>query len=139
MKQFAQMPEQDLPEAPQPLLVTSSLNSYLPTSHRPIPAPEPDPEPNPAPDSVWPWALSGIAFDDWNVLLCALQERLERCAGNNPFGHSDGTPFGQHEPLETIVLRCARDMKLLCSLKIFSGNSDLHQSGGGEGNCYHLC
>ena len=139
MKQFAQMPKQDLPEASQPLLNTSLLNGYLSTSHRPIPAPEPDPEPNPAPDSIWPWALSGIALVDWNALLCALQERLEQCARTDQAGRLDATSLGQHEPIATIVSRCAHDMGLLCSHKSTPKNGSLYQSGGIQENRYHLC
>ena len=114
MKQFAQMPEQDLSGYLRPLPDTPLLPSYLRTGHRPIPAPEPDPEPNPAPDEVKRCKPANFLLADWSVLFCALQERLEQCANNDAAEQFNAARGGRFESMNSIVLRCAYDMKLLC-------------------------
>ena len=57
---------------------------------------------------------SKILLADWSVLFCALQERLEQYASNDRLKHVNAMPSERCEWVNITVLRCARDMKLLC-------------------------
>ena len=114
MKPFARMSDHNWAECLRPMPGTPSISRYSPIGHRPIPVPEPDPEPNPAPDYVSQGMPSDILLADWSVLFCALQERLEQSASNREPQHWNGMARGRYESINSLVLRCAQDMKLLC-------------------------